>query len=163
MDVRPPQEWLYRATTAQEGLESTRKFAEEFGFIARTAFAEGEREQMVTLVNKVGYRDIIHLYYIDDSGGHVLGSYRVVGPNNHPQPKQFGAAVKGAPTLRVVAEGELLTALREVKGYAPDPRLGGFTGWPVVPGEKVSPGYGVDLFTGRNTLIAYPLPRRTRR
>lgn len=147
------QEWLYRASTAQAEPSVTRQFAEQFGFICRTAFADAAQAQMIANVAKVDFGDVIHLYYVDAEGGRSLGAYRVVGPHRHPQGQLFGAAVPKTK-LRTVADGPLRDALRDKdSGYAVDPRVGEFCGWPVVRDEHPSPSYIRELFVGRNSLV----------
>lgn len=156
-------EWLYRASTSREGLEVTRGLAREYGFIHRNPFADAAKEQMIANVGQVAFGDVIHLYFVDSSGGLPLGAFRVVGPNKHPRPELFAAAVTGASTLRRVAPGELAERLAPLDGYAPDPRLAAYCGWPVVPDERPSPIYAASLFPGRNSLAPYSgAPRRKR-
>lgn len=147
------QEWLYRASNARADSTSTKEFADEFGFICRTAFADVAHAQMIANVAKVDFGDVVHLYFVDGEGsGRSLGAYRVVGPHRHPRGQLFGAAVPKTK-LRTVADGPLREALKDDSGYAVDPRVGEFCGWPVVPDEHVSPSYLRELFTGRNTLV----------
>ena len=163
MEPRTTHEWLYRANTSKEGLEVTRSLLENYGFIVRSAYAEGDKEQMIASVAQIAFGDVIHLYFAGAGGGVPLGAYRIVGPNNHPRPELFASGVKGALTLRTVAPGELDDHLRENKGYAPDPRLAAFCGWPVVPDEHPSPIYSPSRFPGRSTIAPYPAPPRRRR
>ena len=156
METRTTQEWLYRANTSKEGLEVTRGLLRDYGFLVRNAYVEGEKEQMIPHVAQVAFRDLIHVYFVDPSGGTALGCYRVVGPNNHPRPELFAAGVTGASTLRRVAPGELADHLRDSGGYDPDPRLATYCGWPVVPDERRSPIYSPSLFPGRNSIAQYP-------
>jgi hypothetical protein len=155
-------EWLYRASTSKEGLEDTRALARDLGFIHRNAFADAVKEQMIPHVGQIAFGDLIHLYFVDAAGGTSLGSYRVVGPNKHPRPELFAAAVTGASTLRRAA-GELADHLRTLDGYTPDPRLAAHCGWPVVPDERPSPIYAASLFPGRNSIAPYGgTPKRKR-
>lgn len=147
------QEWLYRASNAKADSTSTQELAENFGFICRSAFADAAQSQMIANVAKVDFGDIVHLYFVDTEGGRSLGAYRVVGPHRHPQGQLFGAAVPKTK-LRTVAEGPLRDALSQPNsGYAVDPRVGEFCGWPVVRDEHPSPSWVRDLFVGRNTLV----------
>ncbi|MDC0670098.1 hypothetical protein [Nannocystis radixulma] len=146
-------EWLYRASNAKADSTSTQTFADEFGFICRSAFADVAHAQMIANVAKVDFGDVVHLYFVDSEGaGRSLGAYRVVGPHRHPRGQLFGAAVPKTK-LRTVADGPLRDRLRDDSGYAVDPRVGEFCGWPVVRDDHVSPSYVRDLFVGRNTLV----------
>ena len=156
-------EWLYRANTSKEGLDVTRGLAREYGFISRNAFADAAKEQMIPHVAQVSFGDLIHLYFVDPSGGLPLGAFRVVGPNKHPRPELFAAGVTGASTLRRVAAGELADVLARLDGYAPDPKLAAYCGWPVVAEERPSPIYAQSLFPGRNSLAPYSGPVRRKR
>lgn len=158
-----PQEWLYRASNAKEGRDSTLEFVQKFGFIQRNPYVDAEKGQLVPNVKEVDLGHIIHLYFVDSRGGQQLGCFRVVGPGNHPNGKQFGAAVKGAFTLRSVAESELLDHLIAAEGYERDPKLATYCGWPVVQEERPSPRYLPGLFSGRNSLVEYPRQRSARR
>lgn len=163
MEPHTNHEWLYRASTSKENLEVTRALIRDHGFIHRSAFVEAAKEQMIANVAKVAFRDVIHLYFVDAGKGLVIGSYRVVGPNNHPRPELFGAAVKGAQTLRRVAPGELAEELDRLGGYQKDPRLEVHCGWPVVPDDARAPIYSPTLFPGRNSIAPYAgAPRRSR-
>lgn len=147
------QEWLYRASDAQADPTLTQQFADEYGFICRTAFTAADGPQMIANVAKVDFGDVVHLYYVDAEGGRSLGAYRVVGPNRHPQGEIFGAAVPKT-RLRTVADSPLRDALRDPgSGYSVDPRVGEFCGWPVVREDHPSPAYARNLFVGRNTLV----------
>lgn len=155
-----PQEWLYRASNAQEDRASTLEIAQKFGFICRSAYIDAERPALIPLVREVDLGHLIHLYFVSARGGQPLGTFRVVGPGNHPHKEQFGPAVKGAFTLRSVAESELQDHLIKCEGYARDPRLATYCGWPVVPDDRPAPRYVPGLFPGRNSLVAYPRLRR---
>ena len=111
-------------------------------------------------MQKIDFRHVIHLYFVDAGGGEAIGSFRVVGVRNHPRPELFGAAVEKVPTLRTVVDPGLIELLR--RGYTPDTKLGVFTGWPVVPSDERTPAYDPRLFPGQNALFEYPpkLPRR---
>jgi hypothetical protein len=146
------QEWLYRASNAKADSEATREIVERFGFICRSAFVDDTKTQMIANVAKVDFGDIIHLYFVDASGGHPLGAFRVVAPHKHPNGALFAAAVPKT-TLRKLADGELRQHLTEQPGYEPDPKLGEYTGWPVIPAEQRSPTYLASLFPGRNALV----------
>lgn len=147
------REWFYRASNAGPDAARTRIFADDFGFICRSAFADAEHVQMIANVAKVDFGDVIHLYHVDDQGGSSLGAFRVVGPHRHPRGELFGAAVPKTK-LRTVAEGPLREALsRPDSGYAVDPRLREYCGWPVIREDRHSPSYTRDLFVGRNTLV----------
>ncbi len=163
MEPRTTQEWLYRASTSKEGLEATRALIQDYGFICRSAFVDGEKEQMIPHVGQVAFGDLIHLYFVDAKLGVALGAYRVVGPHNHPRPELFAAGVKRALTLRTVADGELADKLRASEGYEPDPRLAAYCGWPVVPDEQSSPIYSRSRFPGRNSIAPYPATARRSR
>ncbi|WAS93651.1 hypothetical protein [Nannocystis punicea] len=145
------QEWLYRASNAKANADNTQTLVDDFGFICRSAFADVAHAQMIANVAKVDFGDVVHLYFVDgEGGGRSLGAYRVVGPHRHPRGNLFGAAVPKTK-LRTVADDELREKLRE--GYAVDPRVGEFCGWPVIRDEHASPSYVKDLFVGRNTLV----------
>jgi len=163
VEPRTTHEWLYRASTSKEGQEVTRGLLETYGFIVRSAYAEGDKELMIAHVAQIGFGDVIHLYLAGTGGSVTLGAFRIVGPNNHPRPELFASGVKGALTLRTVAPGELDDHLRETKGYEPDPRLAAYCGWPVVPDERPSPTYNSSRFPGRSTIAPYPAPPRRRR
>ncbi len=145
------QEWLYRATGALERPDVTRGLAVEYGFICRTAYTEGT-EQLIAHVASVDFGDIIHLYYAGPTGGSLLGAFRVVGPNKHPNPEFFGKAVHKTK-LRTVADGSLRDHLVANEGYTPDPTLKLYCGWPVVTEEVRSPSYIKEMFPGRNALV----------
>jgi hypothetical protein len=145
------QEWLYRASNAKADSTTTRHFAEDLGFVCRTAFADAEQAQMIANVAKVDFGDVVHLYFVGEDGGQALGAFRIVGPHRHPRGRLFGAAVPKTK-LRTVADEPLREALRDA-GYAVDPRLGEFCGWPVIHDEHPSPTYHRELFPGRNTLV----------
>lgn len=161
MEIHEQQEWLYRASPAREDREQTTAIVREFGFICRNPFTDATKKQWIPNVQKVLFRHVIHLYYVDKEGGTAIGSYQVVGPNNHPRREQFAAAVEGALALRTVAPGELAELLRP--RYAPDPRLGVLCGWPVVQVETSGPAYNPRLFPGQNALHEYPAPVPSRR
>jgi hypothetical protein len=147
------QEWLYRASNAKADLEATRGLVDRFGFIHRSAFADTTKKQMIANVAKVGVGDIIHMFFVDDSGGRPLGTYRVVAPFRHPTGSLFAAAVPKT-TLRRVVDPELREQLKDA-GYEPDPQIGEFCGWPVIADEEDhrSPSYLAALFPGRNALV----------
>lgn len=144
------QEWLYRASDAGASADETRALADEFGFVCRSAFADAAQSQLIANVARVGFGDIIHLYFADAKAGQSLGAFRVVGPNRHPNGAQFGAAIPKT-TLRRVAAGALRERLPE--SYKVDPKLGEFCGWPVVREERSSPSFLRELFPGRNALV----------
>lgn len=159
MELSKPREWLYRASPAKEDLEGTRAIVRDFGFICRNAFADATKTQMIPHVQKVDFRHVIHLYFVDAGGGGAIGSFRVVGVRNHPRPELFGAAVEKVPPLRTVVDSGLLELLRP--RYSPDPKLGVYAGWPVVPADEVTPAYDPGLFPGQSSLFEYlPRPRR---
>jgi hypothetical protein len=155
-------EWVYRASDAMEDPQHTRVLADEFGFICRSAHVDAEDARRIPYVREVDFGHLIHLYYVDADGGAAVGAYRV-GLKGHPRASQFAGAVEGIPALRKVAEGELAALLRERLRYAPDPKLGVFSGWPVVRVAGSSPTYGPELFTGRNSLAPYPSRPQRRR
>lgn len=146
------REWLYRASTTKADEDKTRELVEQFGFICRSAYADAAQPQLIANVGKVTFQDVIHLYFVDGSGGRLVGAFRVIGPNKHAEPTYFAAALPKT-TLRRVAPGALLDRLRETPGYSPDPKLGDFTGWPVAREEVRSPAFTRDLFPGRNALV----------
>ena len=76
----PMQEWLYRASNTKANADDTRELVEHFGFICRSAFVDDTKTQMIANVGKVDFGDIIHMYFVDASGGRPLGAYRVVAP-----------------------------------------------------------------------------------
>lgn len=129
----------------------TREIAIEFGFICRTAHAEGV-ESMIAHVASVDFGDAIHLYFAGPTSGSLLGAFRVVGPNKHPNPEFFGKAVHGT-RLRTVLDGPLKDRLVACGGYTPDPKLGVYCGWLIVPEEMRSPSYIKEMFPGRNALV----------
>ncbi len=161
MELRKQQEWLYRASPAREDRERTTAIVRDFGFICRNPFADAAKKQWIANVQKVDFRHIIHLYFIDGDGGAAIGSFRVIAPKNHPRLAHFASAVEGAPALRTVAQGDLAEFLR--MGYTPDPRLGVFCGWPVVLAETSGPAYDPGLFPGQNALFEYPSLAPSRR
>lgn len=138
MELRKQQEWLYRASPAREDREHTTAIVRDFGFICRNPFADAAKKQWIANVQKVDFRHIIHLYFIDGDGGAAIGSFRVIAPKNHPRLAHFASAVEGTP----------------------DPRLGVFCGWPVVLAETSGPAYDPGLFPGQNALFEYPSRRR---
>lgn len=160
MEVSKPREWLYRASPAREDLENTRAIVRDFGFICRSAFADAAKAQWIPQVKNVGFRDVIHLYFADAGGGEAIGSFSVVSPHHHPRRELFGAAVTGAMTLRTVVDPALIELLRP--RYAPDPKLGAFTGWPVIAAEGRTPSYDSRLFPGQNALFEYMTRPRKR-
>lgn len=146
------QEWLYRASTAKAKSAETWGIVKRFGFIHRSVHTNAAKAQRIANVGNVAIGDIIHLYYLGDSGGgRVLGVFRVVDPKDHPQPALFAAAVSET-ALYTVGGAELREQLKRAD-YEPDPRLGEFCGWPVVREERDSPPYAVALFPGRNSLV----------
>lgn len=146
----PMQEWLYRASNAKATFDETRELVDRFGFICRNAYSDSTKTQMIANVANVDF-GTIHLYYVDASGGRPLGAYRVVAPHKHPNGALFAGAVPKT-TLRKVVDPELIELLKE-RGYEADPKLGEFTGWPVIPAELRSPSYLASLFPGRNALV----------
>lgn len=145
------QEWLYRASNAKANSDATRELVDRFGFIHRNPYADSTKTQMIANVGKVGVGDIIHLYFVDTSGGRQLGAFRVVAPYRHPNPAPFAAAVPRT-TLRKLAAGELRDFLLGA-GYEPDPQIHELCGWPVIPDEHHSPTYLASMFPGRNALV----------
>lgn len=148
----PMQEWLYRASNAKADSEATREIVDRFGFIHRSAYVDDTKTQMIANVGKVDFGDIIHLYFVDGAVGRPLGAFRVVAPHKHPNGALFGAAVPKT-TLRKLVDGELKEHLKASPGHEPDPKLGEYTGWPVIPSEQRSPSYLAALFPGRNALV----------
>lgn len=159
MELNKPREWLYRASQAGEDLDGTRRIADEFGFICRSAFADAAKEQRIPHVKTVNFGDVIHLYFVGAGGGEAIGSYRV-GLLGHERKERFGRGIAG-PALREVVDPELIEVLRE--SYAPDPKLGVFTGWPVVKVDEKGPMYHPGLFPGNNALFEHPPPTSRRR
>ncbi len=143
------QEWLYRATGAQEGLDATRELAAEFGFISRNPFSE--TGAMIAHVGGVDFGDIIHLYFAAGSTGTLLGAFRVVGPAKHPHGEIFGKAVPKTK-LRTVLDSPLKEFL-ERSEYKPDATLAAYCGWPIVAEEARSPSYIREMFPGKNALV----------
>lgn len=158
MEANKRREWLYRASPSGENRDGTRKIADDFGFICRSVFADATKSQRIPHVKSVDFDDVIHLYFVDDGGGEVIGSYRV-SLRGHPRKELFGAGVEG-PVLRTVVDPALIELLRPC--YAPDPKLGVFTGWPVVKVDEKAPSYHPGMFPGQNALFEYP-PRPPRR
>jgi len=118
---------------------------------ARRAYTEGT-EQLIAHVASVDFGDIIHLYFAATTSGSLLGAFRVVGPNKHPNPEYFGKAVHKTK-LRTVADGPLRDHLVANEGYTPDSTLKLYCGWPVVAEEVRSPSYIKEMFPGRNALV----------
>lgn len=158
------QEWLYRASTAKAGSAETWDLVKRYGFLHRGAFNKASSPQRIANVANVAAGDIIHLYYLGATkgNGRVLGIFRVVDPNDHPDAALFAAAVPET-ALYTIASGELREKLQKY-GYDLDPKLGEFCGWPVVreterEAQRDSPAYTSTLFPGQNSLILRPPPR----
>jgi hypothetical protein len=150
------QEWLYRASTAKAKSAETWAIVKRFGFIHRSVYVNANKAQRIANIINVAIGDIIHLYYIGDSGGRVLGVFRVVDPKDHPQGALFAAPVP--ETALYTVGGEELRAQLRKADYEPDPKLGEFCGWPVAREERSSPPYAAELFPGRNSLVLRPPP-----
>lgn len=147
------QEWLYRASIAKAKSAETWSIVKGSGFIHRNVHTQAKKPQRIANVGSVAIDDIIHLYYIGDSGaGRALGVFRVVDPKDHPQGEVFATAVPES-ALYTVAGPDLRLKL-QTANYEPDPKLGEFCGWPVVREvERDSPPYNAALFPGRNSLV----------
>jgi len=147
------QEWLYRATPAKAKSAETATIVKKFSFIHRSAHTDAAMPQRIANIANVAIDDVIHLYFINESNvGRPFGAYRVVAAGDHPQTALFAAQVPGT-ALYTVTGDEFRERLRVI-GYGPDPKLGEFCGWPVVPGPQgSSPVYTAALFPGRNSLV----------
>ena len=148
------QTWLYRASKTKAGSAETKAIITRFGFIHRGAHSRAAQPQLIANVGSVLIDDIIHLYYVGDTGkGQTFGVYRVADPTGHSQPALFSTAVPSTALYRV-APGALYDRLRTAQ-YEPDPQLGEYCGWPVLRVEGHSPPYTPALFPGRNSLVCF--------
>ncbi len=147
------KQWLYRMSPTKENLDATRTLVEEFGFIARSAYAKRKgNPQFIPHVRTINFSDTVHLYYLMEEGVEVFGSFRIVGPAKHPKGEQFIGMVPKTRLLRV-RDSSLLDLLTSLEGYEPDPNLGEYTGWGVVPAGLPTPPFRADRFRGRNSIV----------
>ena len=137
-------EWAYKANEKRRSIEDTRRLADEYGFVARSAHRQDERA--VPFVREVKAGDIVHFYYRSRRERAIvaLGSYRVL-PAEAPR---FPAALGDAALVQVAeiaANGALLDVLRAAPthdggtGYKKDPGLGVFTGFRIERIADLSP------------------------
>jgi len=138
---------------AKEELDVARRLIEHFGYVSRTAYAKRKgNPQFIPHVRTINFSDTVHVYYVFEETVEVFGSFRVVGPAKHPMGEQFIGMVPKTRLLRV-CDSPLLDYLTELEGYEPDPELGLYTGWGVVPAGLPTPPFRADRFRGRNSIV----------
>lgn len=81
--------WAYKATTSKADMATTASFADNYGFLCRSAYTEaGAKAPRVWMV-RTG--DVIHFYYVTSNRpDHAIGTFEVVDSATHPRPELFG-------------------------------------------------------------------------
>lgn len=148
-------EWLYKATPTMVPFEPTRRLAVDDGFLCRSAYkTNGAR---VANTQHVEFGDLLHMYFAEHGRATIIGTFEVVGPNEHPHGTVFGPCVNGT-TLFAVADANFAKRLRGIngtngEGYGPDPVVKQFTGWALISRLDVkTPAYAGAFFPGMVTL-----------
>lgn len=161
-------EWAYRASEKKRSLETTRKLADELGFLARSAHRKDRTR--VPFAHEIRVGDIIHFYYRSKREGVItLGSYRVLGASDPPR---FRPALGEGSALTRIEDVSANRALLEQlqPGHKRDPELGAFTGLRIDRvHEATVPAFEVWSFPQQGTLtrtrrdVAEPLLSRITR
>jgi hypothetical protein len=95
--------------------------------------------------------DTIDLYNVQPGDNHPLGRFRVVAPDQHPNPHLFGEGVEETALWTVVDE-DTVQLLRTIPGYNTDGRGKVYVAWPVVLLSDAPP-FDRKLFPGQGTLV----------
>jgi hypothetical protein len=151
-------QWVYKATNKKVDSGATLILVDRRGFLCRSAYQDNRAWASNVRDVKAGH--VIHVYYMrHGKTPGELGSFEVIEPTAHVRPELFGDRVEGT-ALYAVTDPQFIQHLVGLGGYAPDPVLGRFTGWPV-RGVSRSPSYDPKMFTARATLQRYePTPRK---
>ncbi len=145
-------EWVYKATDKKVDYAATMILAEKRGFICRSA--HNREGAWIGNVRDVRVGDLIHFYYKrPNADARAIGSFEVVTPASHPRPDLFGERLNESDLWTITAPS-FVAELTKLGGYAPDPRLDVFVGWPIQR-RGVAPEYRDAMFPGMGTLHPY--------
>lgn len=143
-------EWGYKATRSKLDGPGTLLLAKR-GFLCRSAYEQNL--SWADNVQRVAIGHTIHFYYARRDGRvQELGAFTVIEPNEHPSPALFGARVDGS-ALHRVADPSFIRTIDKDGAYAPDPKLGAFTGWVLRAGGRAM-AYDRGAFPGQSTLVS---------
>ena len=129
-------DWAYRATSKGASLAKTLEILFQYRFLWRSLYkSSGQRIANVTRVHP---SDRIFLYYRKDGMLHYLGAFTFLARSESP--RMYAAGDVSSTGVRLVAEkdSELISLLLR-EGYEPDPQLGYFTGFELVPVDEAIP------------------------
>lgn len=128
-------EWIYKATPTKATHDDTHDLAVFKNFLCRSAYEPGSGTdglRIVPKVTEVAPGDLIHFYFRDTRGRvRSFGTFTVQAPTCRPgtfDPCDGHGCL--ALAIDSPANARLLARLR--RGYEPDPKLLGFTGWIIV-------------------------------
>lgn len=157
-------EWAYKVTPRKRSDPDTKRLAEHFGFLARSAYkrmAGGRAGGRINRVAKVVPGDVLHVYYVSKKSPPWSGSFRVLDPASSSA--RFAPVWPDEPAaLARVVDGDdnrdLLDFLAKKpgsgEGYRHDPKLDLFTGWLVEPLPDRRPPKLEGIFRDRNMLVS---------
>lgn len=148
-------EWFYKATPTKVSYEKTRNLAVNEGFICRSAYEENR--SLADNAHQVDLQDIIHLYFSEEGNYRPIGSFRVIGPKNHPHPERFTKIAQGTKSLFEIQDdyATTLSQLGEAgaDGYQPDPVLKKLVGWALVKLDIETPFPAPESIRNQATLV----------
>lgn len=148
-------EWFYKATPTKVSYEETRDLAVNEGFICRSAYEENG--SLADNAHQVDLQDIIHLYFSDEGKYRPIGSFRVIGPKNHPHPERFTKIAQGTKSLFEIQD-DYATTLSQLgepgaERYKQDPVLKKLVGWALVKLDIETPLPAPDSIKNQATLV----------
>jgi len=92
-------DWFYKATPTKVSFDDTRDLAVDSGFLCRSAFEKNGSRADNTQHVHLG--DLLHVYFTGDGDPKIIGTFQVIGPNEHAVPSLFGQGVTGGSRVRV--------------------------------------------------------------
>ena len=148
-------EWFYKATPTKVSYEETRDLAVNEGFICRSAY-EGNGS-LADNAHQVDFHDIIHFYFSIDGEYRPIGSFRVIGPKNHPHPERFTRIAEGTNSLFEIQKDYETTLVKlgdpGAERYKPDPSLEKLVGWALVKLDIETPFPAPESIRNQATLV----------
>ena len=123
-------EWFYKATNRKLDYHGTLMLTNR-SFLCRSAYTKVKH--WVANVQAVAFGDVIHFYFIARKPI-PLGAFEVIRQDDFkitkpsPTPNDFTGPVPGCALYEVV-DPSFIVELDPDGGYAPDPKLGKYTGW----------------------------------